>query len=128
MVNHLGKDGTVKVGGNTVAEIRSASISETADTVEDTVIGDSWKTRQVTQKDWKATLEVFWDETDTAQNALTIGASVTFATYPEGAGSGATYCTGTGLVTSREIKYTHNGLVEATLQVDGTGALSWTTV
>lgn len=128
MANHLGNEGTVKVNGSTVAEIRSFSISESVDTVEDTAMGDTAKTFQVTQTEWEGSLEVFWDETDTAQTALAIGASVTFNAYPEGASSGDSYMTGTALVVGKEIKTTHNGLVEASLKLKGTGALSKTTV
>lgn len=129
MANHLGNEGTVKFAANAIAEIKSFEITETADTVEDTVMGDSWKTHQVTHKDWSAQVTVLWDETDTlGQAACTIGASGAFAFYPEGAGSGDTYLSGTGLVTSRQISSQHNGLVEMTLQVKGTGALATTTV
>jgi len=34
MATHLGKEGTVQVGSNSIAEIRSFSIDETVDTVE----------------------------------------------------------------------------------------------
>ena len=38
MATHKGSEGTVKVGSNAVAEIRSYSIEESADTLEDTSI------------------------------------------------------------------------------------------
>ena len=41
MATHKGSEGTVKVGSNAVAEIRSYSLEETADTLEDTSMGDS---------------------------------------------------------------------------------------
>lgn len=129
MANHLGNEGSVKFGANAIAEIKTFEITETADTVEDTVMGDTWKTHQVTHKGWSGSVTVLWDETDTnGQAACTIGASGTFSFYPEGSGSGDTYLTGTGLVTSRAIASQYNGLVEMTLQVQGTGALSTTTV
>ena len=46
MANHKGSEGTVKVGANAVAEIKSYSLTETADTIEDTVMGDSARTYQ----------------------------------------------------------------------------------
>lgn len=129
MANHLGNEGQIKVGSNTVAELRSFEISEDVDLVEDTVIGDTSKTFQAIQKGWEASLEVFWDETDTqGQQALTIGASVTLNCYPEGSSSGDTYKTGTAIVKNISIKGTHNGLVEASIKLQGTGALSQTTV
>ena len=40
MATHAGSEGTVKVGSDAIAEIRSFSIEETADTLEDTSMGD----------------------------------------------------------------------------------------
>ena len=37
MATHSGKDGLVKVGANTVAEVRNWSLDLSADTIEDTV-------------------------------------------------------------------------------------------
>ena len=44
MANHKGSDGTVHVGTDAVAEIRSWSLESTADTSEDSVLGDSART------------------------------------------------------------------------------------
>lgn len=129
MANHLGNEGQVKVGSNVVAELRSFALTYSAELVEDTVIGDAAKTFQAIQKSWEASLEVFWDETDTqGQMALTPGASVTLNMYPEGSSSGDTYYTGSAIVESLEVKGTHNGLVEASMKVRGNGDLSKTTV
>jgi hypothetical protein len=129
MANHLGNEGQIKVGTNTVAEVRSFSITESVDLVEDTTMGDAAKTFQPTQTFWEASVEVFWDETDTnGQQAMTVGSSITFNGYPEGSSSGDTYFTGAAIVESRDVKGTHNGLVEASLKLRGNGALSKTTV
>jgi len=44
MATHKGSEGVVKVGANTVAEVRSYTITESADTLEDTSMGDSART------------------------------------------------------------------------------------
>ena len=44
MATHTGSEGTLKVGANTIGEIRSFSISESADTLEDTSMGDVART------------------------------------------------------------------------------------
>ena len=46
MANHTGVDGVVKVGTNTVAEVRNWSVSESADTIEDTTMNDTSRTYQ----------------------------------------------------------------------------------
>lgn len=129
MATHAGSEGTVKVGANAVAEIRSYSIEQTADTLEDTTMGDTARTYLPSLTTFTGTLDVLWDETDTSgQGALTIGASVTLNLYPEGAVSGDTYLSGTAIVTGRTITASYDGLVEMSISVQGTGALSTTTV
>jgi len=129
MATHTGSEGTVKVGSNVIAEIRSFSIEETADTLEDTTMGDTARTYKSSLTSYSGSLDVFWDETDTTgQGALTIGAEVTLAMYPEGDTTGDTYLTGTAIVTGRSISSSFDGLVEMSISVQGTGALTSTTV
>ncbi len=125
MANHKGSEGVVKIGSNTVAEVRNWQISEKADVIEDSVMGDTAKTFQSSLTEWEGSVSCFWDETDTnGQVALTIGASVTLNVYPEGASSGDNYYTGTALVTSIENRANHDGMVEADFSFKGTGALT----
>lgn len=129
MANHKGSEGVVKVGANTVAEIKSWSLSEATDTIEDSVMGDSSRTYQVGLKTFSGSMDAFWDETDTTgQGALTNGASVTLNLYPEGADTGDTYYSGTAIVTGVERSAAFDGMVEASISFQGTGALTSTTV
>lgn len=129
MATHTGSEGTVKVGSNAIAEIRSFSIEETADTLEDTTMGDTARTYKSSLTTYTGSVDVLWDETDTTgQGALTIGAEVTLNLYPEGDTSGDTYYTGTAIVTGRTINSTYDGLVEMSISVQGSGALTETTV
>jgi len=129
MATHKGSEGTVKVGSNAVAEIRSYSIEESADTLEDTSMGDSARTYKPSLTSFSGSLDVFWDETDTTgQGALTIGSEVTLNLYPEGDTAGDTYYTGTAIVTGVTRTGSFDGLVEASVSVQGTGALTQTTV
>jgi hypothetical protein len=129
MATHTGSEGTVKVGANAIAEIRSFSLEETADTLEDTTMGDTARTYKSSLTTFTGSVDVFWDETDTTgQGALTIGASVTLNVYPEGDASGDTYYTGTALVTGVTRSSSFDGLVEASITVQGSGALTATTV
>ena len=128
MATHTGSEGTVKVGTDTVAEIRSYTINETADTVEDTTMGDSARTHKPSLTSFDGSLDVYWDETDTGQVALPINAQVTLNVYPEGATSGDTFYSGTAIVTSRSITASFDGLIEMSISVQGTGALTLSTV
>lgn len=126
MANHLaGSEGVVKNGANTIAEVRGWSIEQQADTVEDTVLGDTWKTYQSSLKSWSGSLSAFWDETDTnGQVAMTVGASITLNLYPEGATTGDSYFTGTAIITGITNKGEVGGMVEAEFTFQGTGALT----
>ena len=129
MATHKGSEGVVKVGANTVAEVRSWTVAESADTLEDTSMGDTARTFKSSLTTFTGSLDVFWDETDTTgQGALSIGAEVTFAVYPEGDASTDTYYTGTAIVTEVSRTASFDGLVEASVSLQGTGALSESTV
>jgi hypothetical protein len=128
MATHAGSEGTVKVGANAIAEIRSYSLEETADVLEDTSMGDTARTYLPSLTTFTGSIDVLWDETNsTGQGALTIGASVTLNLYPEGASTGDTYYTGTAIVTGRNITASYDGLVEMSISVQGTGALTQST-
>ena len=129
MATHTGSEGTVKVGSNAIAEIRSFSIEETADTLDDTTMGTIARTYKSSLTTFTGTIDVLWDETDeSGQGALIIGASVTLNLYPEGVTSGDVYLTGEAIVTGRSVNSTFDGLVEMSISVQGNGALSRTTV
>ena len=124
MSNHKGSEGTVKIGVNTVAEIKDWSITETGDTLEDTTMGDTPRTFQSSLTSWTGNVSVFWDETDTTgQGALTIGASVTLNVYPEGDVNPDTFYAGTAIVTSIDRNAAFDGMVEAAFSFQGTGVL-----
>jgi hypothetical protein len=125
MATFLGKGGTVQVGANDIAEIRSYSIDETTDVVEDTSMGDASKTYLVSIKDFSGSVDVLYDDTDTnGQTALSVGSSVTLNFAPEGTGSGAVKLTGTALVTGKSVSASYDGLVESSITVQGTGGLT----
>lgn len=129
MATHKGSEGVVKVGSDTVAEVRSYSIEETAETLEDTSMGDTARTYLSSLTTFSGSVDVFWDETDaTGQGALTNGASVTLNLYPEGDTSGDTYYSGTVIVTGVTRTASFDGMVEATITFQGTGALTESTV
>lgn len=129
MAVHKGSEGTVKVGSNAIAEIRSYSIEETGDTLEVTTMGDTARTYVPSLTSWSGSVDVYWDETDaTGQGALTVGAEVTLNVYPEGDDAADTYYTGTAIVTGVTKSASFDGLIEASISVQGSGALTSTTV
>jgi len=128
MATHTGSEGTVKIGSDQLGEIRSYTIESSGETIENTTMGLSARTYVAGLTTFTASFEVFFDETDTAQNAVDAGATITFSVYPEGDTAGDTYYTGSGIVTGRSITAAFDGMVEMSLSVQGTGALTETTV
>jgi len=127
MANHTGSEGVVKIGTNTISEVRSFTITETGDTIEDSTMGDASRTYKAGMKTFTGSVVCYWDETDTAQIALTVGASVTLNLYPEGTTTGDKYYTGSVLVTSIERSAAFDGMVETTFSFQGTGTLTLST-
>ena len=100
------------------------TITETRDTLEDTTMGDTARTFQSSLTSWTGALSCFWDETDTAQGNLTIGASITLNVYPEGAVNPNTFYTGTAYVTGIDRNAAFDGMVEAAFSFQGTDVLT----
>ena len=129
MAVHKGSEGTVKVGANSIAEIRSYSLEESADTLETTSMGDTARTYLPSLSTFSGSVDVYWDETDTTgQGALTIGSEVVLNVYPESDTTGAVYYTGSAIVTGITRSGSFDGMVEASISVQGTGALTSATV
>ena len=129
MATHKGSEGSVKVGSATIAEVKSYSLEESADTIETTKMGDAARTYLPSLTSFSGSVDCFWDETDTAgQVALAVGATVTLVFYPEGSASGDTYYSGTALVTGKTITGSFDGMVEASISVQGTGVITTATV
>lgn len=129
MATHTGSEGTVKVGSNAIAEIRSFSIEETADTLDDTTMGTIARTYKSSLTTFTGTLDVLFDETNTTgQGVLTIGSEVTLNLFPIGETTGDILLSGSAIVTGRSVNSTFDGLVEMSISVQGNGALSQTTV
>ena len=137
MATHKGSSGVVKIiasalgeGTETpavVGEIRSFSIDETADTVEDTVMGDSVKTYLPSLKDATLTIDALWDDADAQQLALDTAATINWEIHPTGTGTGEKYYDGEGVVTSKTISASYDGLVEASFSIQCVGAIAEST-
>jgi len=128
MANHLGREGIVKISSTTIGELRNYALSHSSDTVEDSVIGDTYRTRLATMKTWSASGDLYWDEANAGQLLITIGSSVTLNLYPEGADTGDIYYSGSAIVTKFDVSASFDGIVEGSIAFEGNGALSTLTV
>ena len=129
MATHKGSEGVVKIGSDTVAEVRDWSITITSDTVEDTTMGDSARTYKPSLTSATGSISAYWDETDaTGQGAMTAGSEVTLNLYPEGDGAGDTYYTASVIITEEGASASFDGMVEASYSFAANGAVTTTTV
>lgn len=127
MATHTGTEGSVKIGTDAIAEVRSYTLTEEGETADTTTLDNSngYRTHKHTLKGWSGDIECFWDETDTnGQVAMAIGSSLTLNLYPEGDTSGDNYYTGTVTVTQIEVAAAVDGIVEAKFSYQGNGALT----
>jgi predicted secreted protein len=108
-----------------MAEVKSWSLDASADMLDDTALGDSWKSNIVGLKEWSASIEVSWDMSDTAQlavqNAYLNGNTVAVKLYT----NATNYYSGTANVSSLSVEDPVDDLVTATLEVQGSGVLSY---
>ena len=124
MATHTGSEGTIKVATTVVGELRSYTVDQTADTIEDTSMGDSNRTYKTALKAWSGSASLFFDELDAGQLLLVLGTSVALKVYPEGASSGDKYYYGDAIITGSNISASFDGMVEAEVTFTGTGALT----
>ena len=127
MATHTGSEGLIHIGTDLLGELKSWSLSESAGTIETTKLSDSAKTFAVGTTEWSGSCDCFLDEGDTAQTALTAGASVTLKFYFEGSTTGDKYYSGTALVESIERNGAIDDMVNASFSFKGTGVLALAT-
>ena len=128
MATHHGKEGVVTIGGTTLGNATGFTVDTTHDTVEDTALGDSMKSFLVGRGTFTASIDMNFDEEDTAQTTLVQGAEVTFAFLPEGNASGDRKFSGSGIVTGMSVGVTLDGVTTRTVSLQGTGGLTIGTV
>ena len=128
MATHHGKEGIVKAGGTAIGELSSFTIETTGDVVEDTQLSDATKSFLAGRTSFSGSLEMHYDETDSPQETLTAGSSISFVLLPEGDTSGDQSFTGTGIVTGMSINNAMDAVVSRSITFQGTGALAKSTV
>jgi hypothetical protein len=128
MATHHGKEGVVTAGGTGVGELTSFTLETTGDVVEDTALTDATKSFVAGRTSFSGTLEMHFDETDSAQTSLVAGASIAFILLPEGNASGDRSFSGTGIVTGMSVNNSMDAIVSRTVTFQGTGALTIGTV
>ena len=128
MATHHGKDAVVHIGGTNIGQATGFTIDTTHDVVEDTALGDSMKSFITGRGSFTASIDMNFDDDDTAQGNLTQGSSLSFEFMPEGSGSGEQKLSGTGIVTGMSVGVTLDGVTTRTVSIQGNGGLTIGTV
>lgn len=128
MATLVGKDGVVKIGSNTIGAIRTYSLEQTMDVIEDSTIGDTDRTYTSGLKTFSGSMDVYFDDTDTGQLDVQVGDTGTINVQVEGDTTGDHQLSGSIIVTGRTITASFDGMVEASISFQGTGALTEGTV
>ena len=124
MATHTGSEGLIKVGTTTIGELRSYTLQQTADTIEDTSMGDSVRTYKTGLKASSGSASVFFDEADAGQILCTVGSAITLNVFPEGNQATDKYYAVEAIVTGYNVSASFDGLVEAEITFQGTGAVT----
>jgi predicted secreted protein len=114
----------------TVAEVRSYSIETTADTIENSKMGSATRSYVKGLSSFSGSADVYWDPTHFTDADLnpTVGAVgaankiVTLTIYPVGSG---VKWQGEVLVTGYSVTGSFDGLIEASISFQGTGAITY---
>ena len=125
MATITGKSGTVKDSTNAVGEVRSFEVDVQTETQDDTVMGDTWRTKIAMHNSWTATVECLYDPDDTnGQVAFTPGATIDFNGYADSDQSGGALLAGSAIVTGRRVMSSYEDLVTLSLTLEGNGAMT----
>ncbi len=127
MATHTGSEGLIKIGSTTVGELRSYTLEQTSDTIEDTSMGDASRTYKVGLKGFSGSASLFFDEADAGQILIVVGSEIAIKVFPEGASSGDKFYEGNAVVTAYNVSASFDGMVEAEMTFTGTGALTLST-
>lgn len=141
MATLVGNDGVVKIGNasntaTTVAGVRSFSIDITADTIETSKMGTDVRTYVKGMSSWSGSADIYLDTANLAGGANVIAAlnpcvsttavgdsPVVIECYLNGSSN---KFSGDIIVTGYSASSSMDGLVEATISFQGSGALAFT--
>lgn len=101
MTTSTGNSGSLSFGGSVITELKSWSLEESAEGIDDTAMGDLNKTSKAGLPSASGTIEVHFDEGDSVQESMDAGESGVLILYPKGNTSGQPRVTLTVQITGR---------------------------
>ncbi len=121
-----GMNGSVKLGANVVALIDNWEVSPSANVMDITAFGNSWKTKLAGLKDWSAKVSGHYDLTDTNGQLALWTAFLNGTTVSVVLMVDATHnFSGTAFVKTPPVKVGVDAVITIEFDLDGSGPLSY---
>jgi hypothetical protein len=130
MAIYQGTDGSIVFAGTSIAQVKSWTLNIEQGTAETTVMGLKWRTKAGTLGNWSGSAEILLDYGSTSHaawltNIVAASPTRTTATLTLVSGAtGATYFTGTAIITGYSPSAQMETPVAATVSFEGSGSLS----
>ena len=132
-----GNNGTISVGGVTVAATRTFSVEMTSDTIETTVMGTDVRTYVKGLSTYSGTADIYFDDTffDTNESTFNPTAGLVGGTpinvkfyvdFASGSGNDTVF-NGSAIVTGFTVNSSMDGMVEASISFQGSGSTVFST-
>jgi len=137
MATLTGNNGIISIGGVTVAATRTFSVEMTADTIETSVMGTDVRTYVRGMSTYSGSADIYFDDTffDTNEaafnpTAITVGSTPInvkfYISFADGAGADTVF-NGSAIVTGFTVNSSLDGMVEASISFQGSGATVFST-
>ena len=137
MATLTGNNGALTVNGNSVAAVRNFSVEMTADTIETSVMGTDVRTYLNGMSSFSGSADVYFDAADfdtyestfnpTAGLVGASGVAVKFYIQENYSSTSDYAFTGNVIVTGYTVNSSLDGMVEASISFQGTGATTYST-
>jgi hypothetical protein len=101
MTTATGNSGVISFGGSDITELKTWSLEESAEQIDDTAMLDTFRTSKSGLPSASGTIEVHFDETDAVQEAMDAGTEAVLILFPKGNVSAAPRITLTVQITGR---------------------------
>jgi hypothetical protein len=129
MATIYGNNGEIKISSTAVGEVKSWSLTISRDTIEDTSMGDDSKSFVYGKASASGTIEVHFDDDDSAQgtlrDAVLNGTSVSLDLFTNNSSTtGTDYYSLTALITSQDVSVEMDSIESRTYNFSATGAVT----